>query len=43
MIALAAAAGGLIVTGDVHLLSLAEQVPVVSPSEFVDRFLETAS
>lgn len=43
VIALAAAAGAVIVSGDVHLLDLADRIPVVTPSEFCDQFLETGT
>jgi putative PIN family toxin of toxin-antitoxin system len=35
LIALAAASGSLIVTGDQHLLELRDRLPVMSPSEFL--------
>jgi putative PIN family toxin of toxin-antitoxin system len=40
LIALAAAAGAAIVSGDEHLLGLADRVPVSSPSSFL-RLLES--
>ena len=36
LIALAAATGSLLVTGDAHLLELADRAPIHTPVEFVD-------
>lgn len=38
LIALAATSGALLVSGDEHLLTLAEDVPVCSPAAFLARF-----
>jgi uncharacterized protein len=37
LIALAATSGALLVSGDAHLLGLAEELPVVSPAAFLKR------
>jgi putative PIN family toxin of toxin-antitoxin system len=41
LIALAAASGALLVSGDRHLLGLADELPVCSPSAFVVRLRES--
>ena len=38
LIALAAASGSLLVTGDAHLLELADRAPIHTPAELVDLF-----
>jgi putative PIN family toxin of toxin-antitoxin system len=40
LIALAAASAALLVSGDEHLLTLADQVPVCSPAAFLARLAE---
>lgn len=39
LIALAASQGAVLVSGDAHLLGLADQIPVYSPADFLERLL----
>lgn len=42
LIALAAAEGAVLVSGDAHLIALAGELPVVTPAAFVQRLVENA-
>jgi putative PIN family toxin of toxin-antitoxin system len=43
LIALAAASDALLVSGDRHLLALAEQLPILSPARFLEQIEPSAS